>query len=501
MADQVKGTAVVNDGADMPTWQMFVGGEWGPAASGAYDTIETPAVRGKAIARVARAGTEDVDRAVRSARDAFGAWKGEHFKTRQKALVRIADAIEARTEELATLTARDTGNALRTQARPEVGVLVDMFRYFGGVAGEVKGTTLPAGDGQLQYTRREPLGVVGAILPWNSPLMIAAFKIPAALAAGNTMVVKAAEDAPLTVLLLAEICAEFLPPGVLNVFSGTGEEAGAALVAHPGVDKVSFTGSTEVGKMVAVRSAERMAHVSLELGGKNPNIVFGDVTVDDALITGLLTSSRFHRQGQSCTAGSRLFLHEDVHDEVLEKLVAAMDQLVVGDPSDEKTDIGAVINQAQWDRIDGYLRDGREHPDMTAVLGGSAPSEGPLTEGFYHLPTVFSGGRNDFRLNREEIFGPVLVAIPWREVDDVVRMANDTNYGLAAYVWGRDVAQVLSTAHRLEAGWVQVNQGGGQMAGQSYGGYKESGVGREVSLEGMLAGFTQTKQINVNLAG
>lgn len=502
MANESFGKGAVSGETDgLPTYGMFINGEWGPAASGKYDPVYTPTVRDKQIARVALAEKADVDRAVQAAREAFPKWAGEHFKVRQKALGEIADAIEARAEELAQLTAVDTGNAVRTQARPEVATLADLFRYFAGVAGEVKGVTLPAGEGQLQYSRREPLGVVGAILPWNSPLMIAGFKIPAALAAGNTMVIKAAEDAPLTILLLAEICAEFLPAGVLNVFSGLGETAGAALVDHPGVDKVSFTGSTEVGKHVAVKSAERMAHVSLELGGKNPNIVFGDVKVDDALINGLLTASRFHRQGQSCTAGSRLFLHESIHDEVLDKLVAVMDKLVVGDPSDDASDIGAVINADQWNRIDGFLREGRDNPELETRLGGTPPAEGPLAEGFFHLPTVFSGGKNDFRINREEVFGPVLVAIKWSDPAEAIRMANDTNYGLAAYVWGRDVGQSLSMAHKLEAGWVQVNQGGGQMVGQSYGGYKESGVGREVSLEGMLAGFTQTKQINVNLAG
>ncbi len=486
--------------AQVPTKLLLIDGQWVESVSGEFRDITSPAHRGRALARVAEANAEDVDRAVRAARAALGPWKAQHFTARQRVLWRIADAIEARSEELARVTAADTGNALRTQARPEVATLVDLFRYFAGIAGEVKGTTLPAGDGQLQYTRLEPLGVVGAILPWNSPLMIAGFKVPAALAAGNTVVLKAAEDAPLSVLLLAEICAEHLPNGVVNVLSGNGPVAGNALVEHPGVDKVSFTGSTEVGRGVARIAGERLAHASLELGGKNPSIVFPDA-VDDDLIDGLLLSTRFHRQGQSCTAGSRLYLHEDIHDEVLDKLVAKLGALKVGDPLDEASDMGAVINDTQYNAICSYLDDGRGNPDVTAVLGGSVPTEADLTDGFYHVPTVFSGVKNDFRLAREEIFGPVLVVIPWTEVDSVVQMANDSHYGLAAYVWGSDMDRVLSTAHRLEAGWVQVNQGGGQVVGQSYGGYKDSGIGREVSLEGMLAGFTQTKQINVRLRG
>jgi aldehyde dehydrogenase (NAD+) len=445
---------------------------------------------------VPRGGPADVDRAVAAARAAFPGWRDQHFTARQRALLRIADALEERAEELAQLTAADTGNALRTQARPESALLVDLFRYFGGVAGEVKGTTLPAGPTQLQYTRQEPLGVVGAILPWNSPLMIAGFKVPAALAAGNTIVLKAAEDAPLTILLMAEICQEFLPPGVLNVVTGTGRAAGNALVEHPDVDKVSFTGSTEVGRGIAAKAGERLAHVSLELGGKNPSIVFPGAVTDE-LIEGLVLSSRISRQGQSCTAGSRLYLHRDVHDEVLARLADRLGAMKVGDPLDESSDIGAVINETQFDSIRDYLEEGLS--TMRAEVGGLPPTSGPLSEGFFHVPTLFSGGDNSFRLAREEIFGPVVVAIPWTDVDEVVRMANDTAYGLGAYVWSHDIDQAITTAHRLEAGWVQVNQGGGQVVGQSYGGYKQSGIGREVSLEGMIAGFTQTKQVNVRL--
>jgi aldehyde dehydrogenase (NAD+) len=498
MTEAVTGTATGADG-DPPVRRMLIGGEWIDGHDGECRDVTSPARRGQVIARVPRGGAADVDRAVQAARDAFPTWRDQHFTIRQRALLHIADAIEVRAEELAQVTATDTGNALRTQARPEVRTLVDLFRYFGGVAGEVKGVTLPAGSSQLQYTRLEPLGVVAAILPWNSPLMIAGFKVPAALAAGNTMVLKAAEDAPLSILLLAEICQQFLPPGVLNVITGDGRTVGAALVEHPGVDKISFTGSTEVGRQIARSAGERLAHVSLELGGKNPSIVFPG-TVTDELIEGLLVSSRVHRQGQSCTAGSRLFLHRKVHDEVLERLVARLRALTVGDPLNDSTDIGAVINETQFRSVQAYIDDGLANPHLRLQIGGTPPSAGPLADGFFHLPTVFSGADNTFRLSREEIFGPVVMAIPWTDVDDVVRMANDSAYGLAAYVWSDDINAALNTAHRLEAGWIQVNQGGGQVVGQSYGGYKQSGIGREVSLEAMIAGFTQTKQINVRLA-
>src|SRR3954466_3686909 len=426
-----------------PRHVMLVGRDRVEALDGGWRDITSPALRGRVIAQVPEGGAADVDRAGQAARTAFPAWRDQHFTARQRALLKIADAIEARAEELAQVTAVDTGNALRTQARPEVATLVDLFRYFGGVAGEVKGTTLPAGAAQLQYTRLEPLGVVGAILPWNSTLMIAGFKVPAALAAGNTLVLKAAEDAPLSILLMAEICEEFLPPGVLNVVTGTGRAAGNALVEHPGVDKVSFTGSTEVGRGIAGKAGERLAHLSLELGGKNPSIVFPGAVTDE-LIDGLVTSSRITRQGQSCTAGSRLYLHRDVHDEVLARLTERLGGMKVGDPLDEANDIGAVINETQYDSIREYLEEGLE--TMHVELGGLPPTTGPLAEGFFHVPTVFSGADNSFRLAREEIFGPVVVAIPWTDVDDVVRMANDSAYGLGAYVWSHNLDQAITTA-------------------------------------------------------
>ncbi|WP_123026565.1 aldehyde dehydrogenase family protein [Mycolicibacterium stellerae] len=477
---------------------MFVDGAWVSALDGAYSDVTTPILREHVIARVPAASAADVDRAVRAARAAFPAWRSQHFTSRASVLLKIADAIEGRSEELARLTALDTGNALRTQARPEVATLVNLFRFFAGVAGEVKGTVLPAGDDQLQYTRLEPLGVVGCILPWNSPLMIAGFKIPAALAAGNTVVVKAAEAAPLSVLALAEICAEYLPAGVLNVLTGTGPIAGEALVQHPGVDKVSFTGSTEVGKHVARAAAGRLAHASLELGGKNPSIVFPDVRVDDDFIANLLLSTRVHRQGQSCTAGSRLFLHRDVHDEVLDRLVSALAALKVGNPLSESTDMGAIVNGTQFASVCEFLDDGFNASKVVVALDGSSATMTD-TDGYYMAPTVFTGADNSWRLAREEIFGPALVVIPWTDHAEAVAMANDSHYGLAAYVWTRDLDLALSTAHALETGWVQVNQGGGQMVGQSYGGYKQSGVGRELSVEGMIAGFTQTKQVNVRV--
>ncbi len=480
---------------------MLIGGSWVPAGSGNWTEVLNPGRRGVVLARVPRGDNGDVELAIAAARKAFPAWRDLHFKDRQLALLRIADALAERAEELALLTAADTGNALRPQARPESQTLVNLFRYFGGVAGEFKGTVLPAGSDQLQYTRREPLGVVAAILPWNSPLMIAGMKLPAALAAGNTVILKPAEDAPLTILLMAEIAAEFLPPGVLNVVTGLGTEVGEALVRHPGVDKVSFTGSTSVGRHVAEVAGSRLAHTAFELGGKSPTIVFPDAAGPDRLeatTDGIMLGMRFTRQGQSCTAGSRLFLHESIYDEVLEAVVRKASAMVVGDPLDEATDMGAIINAKQFNQIKNYIADGRSQPGVRLALDNSERIPEGL-DGFYQGPTIFAGVQNGWRIAREEIFGPVLVAIPWRTRDEVIEMANDSHYGLAAFIWSQNLSEALDTAHRIDSGWVQVNQGGGQVIGQSYGGYKASGIGREFSLEGAMEGFTQIKQVNVKL--
>ncbi|MDN4163248.1 aldehyde dehydrogenase family protein [Nocardioides abyssi] len=487
--------------AGTPDWPMLIGGEWVPSESGAWRDVVTPARAEKVLARVPESTKADLDRAVDAATAALPAWRALHFRERGTILLRIADALEARAEDFAQLTAQDTGNALRTQARPESATLVALFRYFGGVAGEFKGTVLPAGDDQLQYTRLEPLGVVGAILPWNSPLMIAAMKLPAALAAGNTLVVKPAEDAPLTILLLAQVMSEHLPAGVLNVVTGVGETVGQAISEHPGIHKVSFTGSSEVGRIVGATAGNRLAHQSLELGGKSPNIVCPSAAAPDvieATAEGVLLAMRFSRQGQSCTAGSRLFLHEDVHDEFLKVLVDKVSKLKVGDPLAEETDMGAIINRSQYEQVLDYIEDGKSQPGVRVALDMSRDVPEGL-EGYYQGPTILAGVANDWRIAREEIFGPVLVVIPWKDEDEVVAMANDSHYGLAAFVWSRDLDQALGLAHRIESGWVQVNQGGGQVVGQSYGGYKSSGIGREFSIEGAIEGFTQTKQINVKL--
>jgi acyl-CoA reductase-like NAD-dependent aldehyde dehydrogenase len=476
---------------------MLIDGAWVASASGSMLDVENPAKRRK-IAEVPRGNAADVDRAVQAASRAFPAWSKVPPRERGRSLLRIADALEARAEELARTIALETGNALRTQARSEARLSADIFRYFGGLAGELKGETIPLGEQVLSYTRREPLGVVGAIIPWNAPVLLGALKIAPALCSGNTLVLKAAEDAPLGVLLMAEVCQEFLPPGVLNVLTGLGEECGGPLAQHPGIRKLSFTGSTEVGKIIMRAAAERIVPVSLELGGKSPSIVYSDAD-EDWVVDGVIAGMRFTRQSQSCTAGSRLFLHADIFDSFLDKLRARTQALKLGDPLDEATDIGAIINDKQFRKVCGYVDEGLKRKDAHLIFGGLPPKDGPLSEGYFAIPTVFADASNDWRLAREEIFGPVLVAIPWRDEADAIRMANDSHYGLAAYVWTHDIGSGLRTAHAIESGWVQVNQGLGQQPGHSYGGYKQSGIGREFSLEGMLDSFTQRKNVTVNL--
>ena len=477
--------------------QMLIDGVWTDAASGETLVVENPGRR-TSIATIPRGAKADVDRAVVAAQKAFASWSKIPPRQRGRLLLRIAEAMESRIEELARIIAEETGNALRTQARPEATLTADIFRYFGGLAGELKGETIPLGENVLSYTRREPLGVVGAIIPWNAPVLLGALKIAPALCAGNTIVLKAAEDAPLGVLFMAKICQEFLPPGVINVLTGTGAECGGPLAENPAIMKLSFTGSTEVGKIIMRAAADRIVPVSLELGGKSPSIVYPDAN-EDWVVDGVISGMRFTRQSQSCTAGSRLFLHQDIFDSFLDKLTAKTQSLKMGDPLDEASDIGAIINEKQFRKVCGYVDEGLHRKDARLVFGGLPPKDGPLSQGYFAIPTVFADTSNDWRLAREEIFGPVLVAIPWKNEEDAIRMANDSHYGLAAYVWTHEIGSALRTAHAIESGWVQVNQGLGQQPGHSYGGYKQSGIGREFSLEGMLDSFTQRKNVTVNL--
>lgn len=473
----------------------FIGGRWRDRGDADTMTIENPCTR-CTIARVGMAGPKDVDAAVDSARAAFSDWRATAARRRGDTLVDLANSLAAHKESVAQLLAAETGNALRTQSRPEVEAAIEVLRYFGGVAAEQKGETAPLGNGLFSFTKREPLGVVGAIIPWNSPVVLAAVKIGMALCTGNTLVLKPAEDAPLAVLRITELSAQVLPPGVLNVVAGKGDVCGAHLARHPGVDKVSFTGSHEVGRSVMHAVADRIAHVTVELGGKSPCIVYPD-SATASTARDVIAAMRFARQGQSCTAGSRLYVHEDVWDPFLKLLVDQLETLRVGEALDEDTDVGALINRERYTAVRGYIE---EAVGAGAdLLTGSIPAPVSEVEGFFAQPTVLTNVEHSWRVAREEVFGPVLVARPWCSERDVMRLANDTHYGLAAYLFTRDLTAALRAVDALDAGWIQVNHAGGQIPSVPYGGRKQSGTGSEYAIEGALESYTQRKTVTIGL--
>jgi acyl-CoA reductase-like NAD-dependent aldehyde dehydrogenase len=350
----------------------------------------------------------------------------------------------------------------------------------------------------LTVTQRDPIGVVGVIIPWNAPMMLMALKIAPALVAGNTVVVKSAEEAPLAVLRVCQILNQKLPPGVLNIVSGLGPECGAPLVAHPDVGKVTFTGSVETGRIVARAAGEKLIPVTLELGGKSPMIVMDDADLPKA-VAGAVSGMRFTRQGQSCTAASRILVHEKVHDEFVAMLKARVDAMKMGDPLDEATDIGTIISRSQLDKVLGYIESGRSEAGAKAHECAQLPTDDALRGGLFVRPVIFTGLDNASRLAREEIFGPVTCVIRFSSYEEAIAMANDSDYGLAATIWTRDLKTALDATRRLQAGFVQVNENIVAQPGLSYGGVKQSGMGREASLEAMLDHFTHKKTVLFNM--
>ena len=475
----------------------LIGGEMAAAQSGITFDVVNPAT-GAVIGNAAAGDAADVGTAVAAAKKAQAEWARLPARKRGDLVAQCGRRLAEHADELGRLMALETGKALRTESRIEASVLADMFVFYGGLGSELKGETVPFNPDMLTVTVREPIGVVGVIIPWNVPLLLMAMKIAPAMVAGNTVVVKSAEEAPLTVLRAAQIMNEVLPPGVMNLLSGFGPDCGAPLVAHPDVGKVSFTGSVETGRIVSKTAADKLIPVTLELGGKSPMVVMADADLDRA-VQGAVAGMRFTRQGQSCTASSRIYVHEAIHDAFVDKLTAAVDAMTMGDPLDEATDIGAIISPAQFDKVNGYIRAGEATPGAKTRRCSKLPTDPALRDGLFIQPVVFTDLDPDSAPAREEIFGPVACVFRWSDYEAVIAAANDSEFGLAATVWTRDLHMALDATRRLEAGFVQVNQNLVVQANLSYGGIKNSGLGKEASLEAMLEHFTHKKTIILNM--
>ncbi len=475
----------------------LIDGRWVESVSGRTANVVEPA-HNQPIAEVAAGDAGDVDRAVAAARTAFdeGRWPRLSAGQRGRYVLRLAALIERDAEELARLESLNNGKPIRESSRIDVPLAADCFEYFAGYATKVAGETLPVPGEMLAYTLRQPVGVVAAITPFNFPLLLAAWKLAPALAFGNTVVIKPSPETPLTTLKLAELALEAgIPAGALNVVLG-GTEPGAALVAHPHVDKVTFTGSTAVGKQVVMGAADSLKRVSLELGGKAPNIVFADASLEDAVAGALF--GVFWTQGEICTAGSRVLVQEQVFDSFVQKFVERARGLRLGDPLDLSTDVGPLVSRRQFERVMGYVEAGKTG-GARMLLGGGRPSDPALADGNYVLPTVFVDVPSELAIAREEIFGPVVVIQPFKTADEALRIANNTDYGLTAGVWTSNIKVAHRMARDLRAGTVWVNTYNVVTSEAPFGGFKQSGWGRENGPYA-LHDFTEVKQVYVNLA-
>ena len=475
--------------------KLFINGRWVDSVSGkTFDTLN-PATE-KVITSVAEGDSADIDLAVAAAREAFenGPWKKTDARDRGRILLKIAGLIERNKDELALLDTLDNGKPINETTNADIPLVIDCFLYYAGWADKIHGETIPVRGDFFNYTLREPVGVVGQIIPWNFPLLMAAWKIAPALACGNTIVLKPAEQTPLSALRLGEICQEAgLPDGVLNIVTGYGPTAGAALAEHMDVDKIAFTGGSATGRIIMQAASKNLKRISLELGGKSPNIVFADSDVDSA-VAGAMTGI-FFNQGEVCCAGSRLFIEKSIHEEFIDKLSNKAANMRVGNPEDTGTQMGAQVSKEQFDKILGYIETGKQE-GAKLVTGGERCGE----RGYFIKPTIFDAVDNNMRIAKEEIFGPVVSAITFDDVDEVVRQGNLSVYGLAAAVWTKDIKKAHRLARDLKAGTIWINTYNAFDAASPFGGFKQSGFGRELGVHALEL-YTHVKSVWINLGG
>ena len=474
--------------------KLLINNRWIPSESGKTFATVNPST-GEEICQISEADAADVEKAVKAARAAFehGPWRKLPASERGRMLHRLADLIEKNADELAALESLDNGKPVSIAKAVDVAATVGCFRYFAGWSDKVHGKTIPVDGDFFCYTRHEPVGVVGQIIPWNFPMLMLAWKLAPALATGNTVVMKPAEQTPLSALRIGELIVEAgFPEGVVNLLPGFGPTAGAAIARHMDVDKVAFTGSTEVGQLIMEAAAKsNLKRITLELGGKSPNIVFADTDLDEAVEGAHF--GLFFNHGQCCCAGSRVFVEEKIYDQFVEKSGARARKRTVGDPFDPRTEQGPQVDQTQFDKVMGYIESGR-HEGAKLVCGGDRVGD----RGYFVQPTVFADVQDDMKIAREEIFGPVMSIIPFKSVGEVVERANRTTYGLAAAVWTRDIKKAHVIANSVRAGTVWVNCYNVLDTRAPFGGFKQSGIGRELGEYG-LQQYTEVKTVTVKL--
>jgi len=474
---------------------LLINNEWRPAASGKTMDVVNPATE-EVIAQVPSADRPDLDGAVAAARAALvGPWGQLSARERGRLVRKLGDRLLERADEVARLETLHNGKPIAESRNIEIPAAAECFEYYGGWSDKVMGETIPVKGNHLTYTLREPIGVVAAIVPWNFPLLLAAWKVAPALACGNTVILKPASQTPLTALALGEIAIEVgLPPGVLNVVTGPGSQLGQAIVEHPGIDKIAFTGDTTTGKGIMRGAADTLKKITLELGGKSPNIVLADADID-AAIRGA-TIGIFYGKGEVCAAGSRLLVDKSIKHEFVDKLAARARKMTAGDPLDPRTRFGALSSKKQLETVLGYIESGKQE-GATLVAGGARTDIG-TGKGYFVQPTVFADVHPDMKIAREEIFGPVLASIEFADIDEAIARANDTQYGLAAGIWTRDIKKAHYIARRLQAGTIWINTYNVYDPAAPFGGYKHSGFGREMSAHA-LEHYTQIKSVWVDL--